>query len=1044
MGLAVRRAVLVGAMLALASATSFKDEEEVFDTLGVRAKEHFLKKMDAARRENFIGRLTISERAPAVSELRDYEEGAKAPLWREIVREENDWRSQKSHPTPRPTPPPTPRPTPNWRLMRRRRTVRTHAPSPAPTPEPTVVCKPPYVRGLVVINFGMHERCVLSKAPTPAPTAPPCPPLKNTCNPKTEVAVPTMYHPRAWPDQKCKKLVCHKTPCVPVAQQKEPPCIPYPRRAVLKWKRQRVAGTSTHVRCQVWHCVWPKKKTKRVTHSLRQFTKHAGHAVGPIWPARCTTPAGVVRENKRPAHHTLGKATRRRLRGSANEGLRDDDGMIDKQEYQPAAALTSTTTAKPQRAVQENNAGSPEECATECLQVHGCNSFNWWGAHHFTRKDFKTIDTCELCTEHDYTTAADGQGIDAYTRKRQVHEFVGDDDAATDDDQKDGGRDGPVNSRRRRSAVMASIFRSEEERVESQVRQQCSKGAVKQGPCYEDGGASASLRRISMRAMCMNDDDDAPQQHCAGLCCTYCNELGRGEGTSQEAAQCSHWQLNQQGDCVLYTKMQDGLTKTKDDKAQCFQGSRYADQGLEYYAAHRRQVSGESKLLKSGDMVMTQYGRIKWDPGTKDSALQARVDRAWMSNRRGDCDGHPCGVQCPEKLHAHCSAQDWRGCVDCAHQRGLTNTETCSQPHIEFVCQNLAQAKKAQLLREEKSLRPYAQPALVPARGFHSGFGEMAACVVDKAELLLQLAYDMGTCTRYEQWPGAGCYEKQADVFMQQLRLCCVGHDKLANELAVRTCNKVVRPFLPLFLKKAKPMYDTCANEPAHAHCLGMNRAVQACFKVMQSWRHHRPKSFRTDEERTSNFEVWAGRSLKRKAEEAALNQCKGLFLGSKQPGNNGPRFVTLFRALAAGAETLYGMAGFRDAGGGRFGTEDSEMGDVTGRAIRLMRLCGTGRMQGAGRGVTTTTAAAKQHHRGGGDDDDDDDGDGSSGSGHSGSGGGGNMGNADSPNTGSDALCALRMATQISPDDIDRGNAFDEESDDGTGAATDGGAGRR
>ena len=108
---------------------SFHQREQVFNTLGVRAKEHFLSKMSPEVRENFLGRLSVQERESGIHQLRGYEDGEKHPLWQELAREESDWQSQKTHPTPAPTVPPTPHPTPPASWYRRRRAIVTMPPT---------------------------------------------------------------------------------------------------------------------------------------------------------------------------------------------------------------------------------------------------------------------------------------------------------------------------------------------------------------------------------------------------------------------------------------------------------------------------------------------------------------------------------------------------------------------------------------------------------------------------------------------------------------------------------------------------------------------------------------------------------------------------------------------------------------------------------------------------------------------------------------------------------------------------------------------------
>ena len=967
---------------------SFASEEQTFETLGVRAKENFLKKMTVSEREDFWGRLDVNDREPDEQELKSYEDG-KHPFYRELDREEKNWDAMPVHPTPSPTRPPTPKPKWPWPHHGPPIAAGPHGHARGPpivsgphahynpsTPHhnvathhraemPGVKCGP---KGCVVLNVYKKRSCSKGawhvkdgrlycgkKFRTPSPTPWSCPKLTRPhhCPVGQVVATTLVQELKIGTARKvgCKELKCMPSPCPKHPKRKT--CIPFPRHNMLKWVHVPVKGAVTTVRCQDFVCVTPHTKKKAQTHSLLQFTAHKGHAVGPIWPAQCTPPQGV---------YSTGTAA-----ALAAQGLTDTDK------------------------VKEADATTLEQCATMCLSVHTCNGFNWLGRHRFTEEESRTMHVCQLCTENDYTTSADGQEIDAYTRKKQVHEFVGDDDAAVDDDQKEGGREEQAGSRRRRGAIMASPLRAEEERKEADTRLQCAKHSITKGPCYAEVGNE--LKKISMRTLCMNDDDDDPTGVCASWCCKYCSEhvpqprsANSAAGAAAQSGRsglCTHWMLDQYGSCVLYEAADDGLTKANPNvKAQCFRGARVSDPALSY-------------LHKAAEGVHAGTGKPNagWKPGAGETGLQRSVDTDWQTNERGDCDGHPCGVKCPETVHGTCARSNWRKCMKCAISAGLADPETCSQPHIEFVCENLATATKAEASRTKLGGRPYVQPELVPFGGFRTSFGEMGACLLDKAELLVDMAYEMATCTRYEAWEGASCYVNQADVFMQQLRLCCVGRDKLAHQTSIKACNMAILPIMPLFLKRAKPLFDRCARDPTHVPCKQLNREIKSCFSLFTAWRKGpRPKKFRSETERSDHFDQW----IKQNREKHETNeiQCRGLFLGPKQPGNHGPDFLSMFRHLVRGATSLFSFAGWSDKSGERYGKENPDVRDVTGRAMKLLRLC-----EPPTKTKHIDIASSAQDEP---------------------------VDNEEDAAQALDGVCAMRLAALINPTDVDRGNAFD------------------
>ena len=130
--------------------------------------------------------------------------------------------------------------------------------------------------------------------------------------------------------------------------------------------------------------------------------------------------------------------------------------------------------------------------------------------------------------------------------------------------------------------------------------------------------------------------------------------------------------------------------------------------------------------------------------------------------------------------------------------------------------------------------------------GFSSVFGEIGACILDKAQVLLDIALLMSTCTEYVGFRGAECFKNDAQDFVANLRFCCEGDSDTyaarsggrsnratrknvhhVHEMATRSCYRAITPALQLLENRLIPRWEKCKG--SFTNCVGLHRSLEQC-----------------------------------------------------------------------------------------------------------------------------------------------------------------------------------------------------------------------
>ena len=489
------------------------------------------------------------------------------------------------------------------------------------------------------------------------------------------------------------------------------------------------------------------------------------------------------------------------------------------------------------------------------------------------------------------------------------------------------------------------------------------RSVIEDGICVS--GAPPALKTVNMRKLrknskvlssCEASDDDDDDGHgtmsCAQQCCAMC-------GTEPL---CRSWSFDQQKNCHLYHYAAERIIRTAgllcafgempvpstglgttprprhkanrfhaailsstytpslrlQAKRAALQVSDVCDELRESY--HDDLMDGGKRELPRACRRASKV-RAEFEVSHTHSSVRAHAAPAaakFDKIFRGTCtgkNGKPsmCGKACPASLRNMCRAVVPAGCMECAMRKGITTDPKlgCDHKHAQYVCSVLATAAVS-AIRRSAAKAVYAQPAFKPSGGFESTYGEMAACVLDKAEMAIDVAYLMATCQKYDLLLPSRCYANVADDLPRHLRLCCVGNEKQAHEGSVALCKKAVLPAINLLEKFVRPRYAKCVKNPAT--CDPMREAKLQCYRIFREFAHAK---------KIDPHISFVGFFFQ---EPKTSHACLQLLRSPELP------LLDVFEHLTAAATKLYHTASSS--------TKTKENRDMTPVASRLLGLC--------------------------------------------------------------------------------------------------------
>ena len=205
-------------------------------------------------------------------------------------------------------------------------------------------------------------------------------------------------------------------------------------------------------------------------------------------------------------------------------------------------------------------------------------------------------------------------------------------------------------------------------------------------------------------------------------------------------------------------------------------------------------------------------------------------------------------------LKTWCADVDPDNCRACAVRKQLNTADQdggahsnrldkCASIKVSFLCDNMATALNQQITRWKRRTA-YVQPLFRPKNGFRTAYGEMAACVLGKAEAVLDTLYSMTHC-KSDQWTdekGSDCYMNTVKDLNKDIGQCCAGYEHIVLFEMEATCDAAVLPILDPIRQFLKPAWITCQRHPEQ--CAKVTKKYDTCMREAQKFPHmpHKPR----------------------------------------------------------------------------------------------------------------------------------------------------------------------------------------------------------
>ena len=149
------------------------------------------------------------------------------------------------------------------------------------------------------------------------------------------------------------------------------------------------------------------------------------------------------------------------------------------------------------------------------------------------------------------------------------------------------------------------------------------------------------------------------------------------------------------------------------------------------------------------------------------------------------CNGGDCGIQLRTRFRV---THPGEGGKPCPHD---SEARTCN-------CDDCTKAQIQMHLLPSASAHGFTPATYEPTGGFPTSFGEQAACVLDKAEAVIDLVPAMFYCKEFNEKVGDPCYMHSISHLVGHLEQCCEGRThfvlwKSDTNLLAFECSSLLR-----------------------------------------------------------------------------------------------------------------------------------------------------------------------------------------------------------------------------------------------------------
>ena len=118
---------------------------------------------------------------------------------------------------------------------------------------------------------------------------------------------------------------------------------------------------------------------------------------------------------------------------------------------------------------------------------------------------------------------------------------------------------------------------------------------------------------------------------------------------------------------------------------------------------------------------------------------------------------------------------------------------------------------KKHLVLPASSAHGFTPSNYKPDGGFPTDVGEQAACVLDKAEAVVDVVPEMLNCKEWHHEIGEPCYALPIEHLVKHTEACCEGREHFVLWDSDTLCEKNIAQFVHHLKSWAAPIFDKCA-----------------------------------------------------------------------------------------------------------------------------------------------------------------------------------------------------------------------------------------
>lgn len=99
-----------------------------------------------------------------------------------------------------------------------------------------------------------------------------------------------------------------------------------------------------------------------------------------------------------------------------------------------------------------------------------------------------------------------------------------------------------------------------------------------------------------------------------------------------------------------------------------------------------------------------------------------------------------------------------------------------------------------------------------PAHGFPTDYGEQAACILDKAEAIVDLTPALVNCEKWDEPLGSPCYPESITHLIKHTEMCCEGREHFVLWKSDTFCEKRIAKLIQHLSQWAQPLFLKCVH----------------------------------------------------------------------------------------------------------------------------------------------------------------------------------------------------------------------------------------